>query len=212
MLSKVEGDYIKIINNSKKEITSFKEMAKKLDVSVATVNATVKRLEKKELLNYYQYKGVALTETGKIEAEILTSAHRLWEYFLVNKLGMNIDCVHDEAELLEHVTSIEMLKSLYIYLNCPKICPHGGQIKVNVSDIKKQVPLTNLKIKDNGYLIINEELKILIKQLKLINTPINFIVDNILQDGSYIIIDQSNQVILIPSYIVKTIRVIGEGR
>lgn len=35
----------------------------------------------------------------------LIRKHRLWEVFLVDNLGFNIDEVHNEAEVLEHSTS-----------------------------------------------------------------------------------------------------------
>ena len=36
--------------------------------------------------------------------------------------------VHDDAEVLEHVTSEQLADHLEDYLNHPKHCPHGGNI------------------------------------------------------------------------------------
>ena len=36
--------------------------------------------------------------------------------------------VHDDAEVLEHVTSGTLADHLEAYLGHPKFCPHGGMI------------------------------------------------------------------------------------
>jgi manganese/zinc/iron transport system permease protein len=46
---------------------------------------------------------LALTETGRTEAEAIVRRHRLWEHYLVDEAGLAPDHVHDAAEQLEHV-------------------------------------------------------------------------------------------------------------
>ena len=48
--------------------------------------------------------------------------------FLVEHLDYNWNEVHDDAEVLEHVTSEQLADHLESYLNHPKHCPHGGII------------------------------------------------------------------------------------
>lgn len=38
--------------------------------------------------------------------------HRVWEVFLVEKLGFDKSEIHEEAEKLEHVTSEKLLRKL----------------------------------------------------------------------------------------------------
>ena len=48
--------------------------------------------------------------------------------FLVEKLGYDKDEIHEEAEVLEHVTSEKLLQKLEKFLFYPKECPHGSPI------------------------------------------------------------------------------------
>jgi DtxR family Mn-dependent transcriptional regulator len=54
--------------------------------------------------------------------------HRLWEVFLVDKLGFNWDEVHEIAEQLEHVNSEELVEKLDNFLDYPRFDPHGDPI------------------------------------------------------------------------------------
>ncbi len=61
-------------------------------------------------------------------AEKIKRSHHLWEVFLIEKLGYSEDEVHDEAELLEHVTSKRLQQALDRFLEYPEMCPHGTTI------------------------------------------------------------------------------------
>jgi DtxR family Mn-dependent transcriptional regulator len=54
--------------------------------------------------------------------------HRLWETFLVDKLGFGWDEVHPLAEQLEHIQSEELVDRLFKFLGSPKHDPHGDPI------------------------------------------------------------------------------------
>jgi len=54
--------------------------------------------------------------------------HRLWERFLVDHLGFEWDQVHEIAEELEHVDSVELTNRLDAFLGFPKLDPHGDAI------------------------------------------------------------------------------------
>jgi DtxR family Mn-dependent transcriptional regulator len=78
--------------------------------------------------------------------------HRLWEYFLVAKLGMEWEKVHDIAEELEHVSSPDLINKLDNYLGNPKIDPHGDPIPDEKGKIAvlKQKALKDLPMKQNA--------------------------------------------------------------
>ena len=129
-LSRNEQDYLKGIYllSEEEEFVSVKKIADYLKISVPSANEMIKRLEKKLLVKHFAYKGIKLTESGKCEALFILKAHRVWEYFLVNKLGYQPDDVHDDAELLEHNASAKLVERLYRYLKEPAVCPHGSEI------------------------------------------------------------------------------------
>lgn len=120
-------DYIKTIYELGGEVNrvSTKDIAGALDISPPSVSEMIKKLVLEDLIEYKIYKGVKLTKYGLEEAIKIKKRHLLWEVFLVEKLGYSWENVHEEAELLEHVTSSKLERRLEEYLDYPKICPHG---------------------------------------------------------------------------------------
>jgi DtxR family Mn-dependent transcriptional regulator len=112
----------------------------------------LKKLKSKKLLEYKKYYGFRLNEAGNKEAIKIIRRHRLWEFFLVSKLGMEWEKVHDIAEELEHVSSPELINKLDDYLGKPKIDPHGDPIPDEKGKIAvlKQMPLKDLPLKHNA--------------------------------------------------------------
>lgn len=93
-----------------------------------TVNEMIKKLAKKNMVNYIPYKGSVLTEEGRRVAARMIRVHRIWETFLVDKLGYSWDEVHEEAECLEHITTEKLEEKLFVFLGKPQTCPHGNLI------------------------------------------------------------------------------------
>ena len=89
-----------------------------------------------------------ITDKGQLIANKLIRKHRLWEVFLSEKLDFNWDEVHDEAELLEHVSSDRLIDSLDAYLGFPKYDPHGGVIpdKEGRIEVYESKPLIELEV------------------------------------------------------------------
>lgn len=69
-----------------------------------------------------------LTELGRTRAVQLVRAHRLWETFLVEELGLDTDQIHEDAEQAEHYLSDEDLRKLDEQLGFPETDPHGSPI------------------------------------------------------------------------------------
>ena len=69
-----------------------------------------------------------LTDTGKLAANRLIRAHRLWETYLVNELGMTAEQIHDEAEKYEHLLTEDILDEVDRQLGFPSEDPHGSPI------------------------------------------------------------------------------------
>ncbi len=123
-------DYLKIILELGGDITKVnnKQIVSSLDVSAASVSEMISKLVKEELVEHSPYQGVQLTASGLQKASSLIRKHRLWEVFLVEHLDYSWNEVHDDAEVLEHVTSEHLADHLENYLNHPEHCPHGGSI------------------------------------------------------------------------------------
>ena len=80
-------------------------LAEELGVSMASVSEMLRKLGERGLVHYEPYQPVALTEQGRQRAAQLVRRHRLWEVFMVEKLGMGWETVYREACVLEHATS-----------------------------------------------------------------------------------------------------------
>jgi DtxR family Mn-dependent transcriptional regulator len=107
---------------------STSSLSDKLQISPASVSEMVKRLADGGHVVHTPYKGVQLTEKGRRKAVRIIRLHRLWELFLVKVLNYSWDEIHDEAELLEHITSDKLERRLDEFLGFPTIDPHGDVI------------------------------------------------------------------------------------
>lgn len=123
-------DYLKLIfelGDDEVKVNN-KQIVSGLDVSAASVSEMISKLVKEDLVEHSPYQGVQLTEKGLKKASTLIRKHRIWEVFLVEHLNYTWNDVHEEAEVLEHVTSQTLVNRLADYLNHPEFCPHGGVI------------------------------------------------------------------------------------
>ncbi|MCB2376904.1 metal-dependent transcriptional regulator [Hymenobacter sp. BT635] len=107
---------------------STNRIAEVLQTRAASVTDMLRRLGEKGLLNYTRYRGVSLTPEGRSLALLTIRKHRLWEVFLVQKLGFNWDEVHEVAEEMEHIQSPLLVRRLDEFLGFPQTDPHGDPI------------------------------------------------------------------------------------
>jgi DtxR family Mn-dependent transcriptional regulator len=103
-------------------------MADHLGVKAPSVTSMVQVLQELGWVEHRPYRGARLTVVGRRLALNLVRKHRLWETFLVERLGFGWEEVHDIAEQLEHIDSVKLVDRLDDYLGRPKIDPHGDPI------------------------------------------------------------------------------------
>lgn len=146
-----EENYIKAIYHLQDvhEKVSTTLLSAEMNTRPASVTDMLKKLELKKIVHYQKYRGFTLTEQGNKTALVVVRKHRLWEYFLVNKLGFDWDQVHSMAEELEHISSNELTTRLDNFLGNPAFDPHGDPIPDNKGKIKfiKQESLAKIPLK-----------------------------------------------------------------
>lgn len=143
-------NYIKAVYHIQQTqpVVSTNALAAALQTRAASVTDMLKKLKSQKLLQYERYKGVKLTAEGKKLAIHIVRKHRLWEYFLVDKLGFGWEEVHEVAEELEHVSSKKLVDRLEEFLGFPETDPHGDPIPDNQGRIRvsRQVQLDDLPV------------------------------------------------------------------
>ncbi|AQG77923.1 metal-dependent transcriptional regulator [Spirosoma montaniterrae] len=131
MQSFTEENYLKTIyylaTRQQGEV-STNALAEMTATKAASVTDMLRKLADKQLIHYKKYQGVRLTDEGERLALQVIRRHRLWEVFLVEKLGFGWDEVHEIAEELEHIRSEELVARLDTYLGHPQFDPHGDPI------------------------------------------------------------------------------------
>ena len=131
------------------------DVAAHLQVKAPSVSGMVQVLQELGWAEHRPYHGARLTPSGRSLALSLVRKHRLWETFLVERLGFGWDEVHDIAEQLEHVKSKKLIKELDKFLDYPTIDPHGDPIPNPAGFIKyrNKFLLCDLKIGEKGKLV-----------------------------------------------------------
>ncbi len=159
-MSKTLEDYLKgIYLLKRRKRYSNKNLAEYLNISPASVSEMIKKLSNENYL-ILEGRNINLTKKGSDIAVNIIRKHRVWEVFLVEKLGYDKDEIHEEAEVLEHVTSDKLLQKLEKFLFYPKECPHGSPIfydsdgfnEANImklSDTEERDEIIILSVEDN---------------------------------------------------------------
>jgi len=126
-----EENYLKAIfrlSQKSDEKISPTAIAEALGNNAASVVDMIRKLTDKQLIEYDKKIGVRLTEQGLKDSILIVRKHRLWEVFLLEKLGFHWDEIHDIAEELEHVSNVNLADRLDKFLGFPEYDPHGDPI------------------------------------------------------------------------------------
>lgn len=141
MYTPVVEDYLKAIwmLQQTEAPVSTSRIAERLGLTAAAVTAMVKRLAEQKLLRHEPYYGVRLTPAGELAGIRIIRRHRVLELFLTEMLGYEWDCVHEEAERLEHAASDELIERLARLLGEPERDPHGSVIPTASGEVDQAV-------------------------------------------------------------------------
>lgn len=131
---------------------STNQIAAELCTKASSVTDMLRKLADKALVNYARYQGVSLTATGNKIALNTVRKHRLWEYFLVEKLKFKWDEVHEMAEEMEHISSNELIDRLDEFMGYPTRDPHGDPIPDSEGNFKAHdlKPISTMPVNAGG--------------------------------------------------------------
>jgi DtxR family Mn-dependent transcriptional regulator len=150
-------DYLKAIYSltAVDDTASTNDLAARLGVSTGSVSAMIKRLDEENLVEHAPYRGVELTDEGRNVALRVLRRHRLIELFLARSLDMPWEDLHDEAEILEHAMSDELIELIAEKLGDPDVDPHGDPIPTRelTIDQRPTESLASLEPGEGGTLV-----------------------------------------------------------
>jgi DtxR family transcriptional regulator, Mn-dependent transcriptional regulator len=162
-----EENYIKAIFHLQQadETVTTNELAAELKAKPASITDMMKKLKAKKLLHYQPYRGFKLSAEGTKVALGIIRRHRLWEFFLSEKLKFSWDEVHDVAEQLEHVSSKKLIDKLDEYLEFPRTDPHGDPIpdangrieiieKICITELQANMPAMVCSVSDQSVQVL----------------------------------------------------------
>ena len=103
-------DYLELICNLLETSESVKavELARKLNVSRASVSEALTKLADKNLIVYEGHKGITITPLGLEQAQEVISKHKVLTSFFENILGLDKTISEETACRVEHVISKEV--------------------------------------------------------------------------------------------------------
>ncbi len=110
------------------EYHGISEILQYRSMSPAGLTRTLDRLRQKDLVTETRQGFFALTRAGEDRGRRLTRLHRLWEVYLIRKLDIAPDHVHDDAEEIEHIITPELEARLVAVLENPEEDPHRQRI------------------------------------------------------------------------------------
>ena len=162
-----EENYIKTIYRLQRQdgTVTTNELAGELKAKPASITDMMKKLKIKKLLHYQPYQGFRLTPEGNKVALGIIRRHRLWEFFLAEKLKFTWDEVHEVAEDLEHVSNKKLIDKLDEFLGFPRVDPHGDPIpdangkievvkKIGLTELPLNTPAVVSNVKDQSSAIL----------------------------------------------------------
>ena len=114
--------------SQKEKTVKTSKISKDLGITPASVSEMLKKLEKMGYVDYSQYKGVNLTDSGLKVAKNITRKHRLLERFLHDILKLKDHFLHDQACEMEHSLSDDAERALCQVLEHPDKCPDDSVI------------------------------------------------------------------------------------
>src|SRR5690606_17551981 len=123
-----QEDIIKwLLKNNNEGQNSTPELSRELDISTGKIRSTLGILTKKGYVTQ-DASGTHLTLKGIERGNAIIRAQRLWETYQVDKMGMNQEHIHPDAERLEHTLTPDLVNEVEEKLGFPKTDPHGSPI------------------------------------------------------------------------------------
>jgi DtxR family Mn-dependent transcriptional regulator len=121
-------DYLEAIFHiiAEKEAVRPKDIAKRLDVSNASVTGALRALADRELIRYSPYDVITLTSEGKTAAKDVIRRHEVLRDFFCKVLSVEESEADTAACQMEHSIPKIILERFIQFVEFVEVCPRGG--------------------------------------------------------------------------------------
>jgi DtxR family Mn-dependent transcriptional regulator len=125
---------------------TVESLAGALQISADKAAEVMSELEAHDLIEF-DGENFSLTPRGRDYALHIIRAHRLWERYLADETGYNMEVWHGQAEQAEHGLTPEGVEALAAELGYPTYDPHGDPIPTSAGELVSHggQPLTAMK-------------------------------------------------------------------
>ena len=117
-LSSHMEDYLEAIFEiaRKTPAVRVRDVARKLGVTMPSVNGALKNLEAAGFIHHRKYEYIELTDSGSSTASRIAARHRTIVVFLRELIGVEAETAEKEACRMEHVLSADSMEKLTAYI------------------------------------------------------------------------------------------------
>jgi DtxR family transcriptional regulator, Mn-dependent transcriptional regulator len=172
-----------------------------LRTSDRTLLALMERLEREGLVRTDR-DGIRLTGNGERLAVHVVRAHRLWELYLTDELGVPVGQVHARAERAEHQLSPADLDRLSAAMGHPETDPHGDPIPSRDGEVRPPAgtPLGGWPLSVPGRIVhLEDEPPLAFAQLAALGLRLGQVVHLVEHSPARIVVsDGENEYVLAP--------------
>lgn len=112
-------------------------------VSPYNLRRQLQAMQQKRWIESRRNQHIQLSAAGLERGYQLIRAHRIWESYLVQEMGLQTDQIHGQAEQFEHRLPEVFLQEVEAHLGFPTTDPHGSPIpqQSNAALVLAQLPL-----------------------------------------------------------------------
>lgn len=178
-------------------------LLKNLGLTKGSLQAQLQILRSKNLLEKDR---LALTETGREEGRRLVRAHRLWETYLANEMGLTAEQIHEDADKYEHLLTDEILDEVDKTLGYPTTDPHGSPIPARRG--LPEFSLLQLLPNEQGTIAAKQPGEHVTGRLWQLGLLPEMVFSIKKKEPEFIEVEQSNKLIQVPNDLARRVKII----
>lgn len=180
-------------------------VAEKLEMEDSKLKQVLISLKKKRFIELKKNE-IIITTKGLNFASEMIRKHRIWETYLVERVGLKNDQIHEEAERMEHLLPDEFINSVEAQLGHPKIDPHGSAIPQK--NVEKALKLINLEKGDMGLPTLDQMNDNVIGQLWSMGLSPNTVFFCKDRNDEHVILECKNEKVLVKNEFAKMVQIV----